>query len=257
MTAVPYQDVAPAAGTEGSLPLLARNRQGRLLHGYLHKTSNSLCGIKGYASLIATCGGQTPETMSWAERILAEVELLERVYQSVQDIAFPRGGTPTGAGEITAVVTRSIREARRRFANLSVHGDGGGCGMLLLPEKDLELALAEVLANSAESYGRNAFSRPVQVRLNVLPGRGNRRVLVVADDGPGMIPELLSEAAAPFVTTKAGHLGIGLARVDTIMDMYGLAWSVTSQVARGTCVAMEVAQVPAEDEKSLTVERRS
>ncbi len=50
-------------------------------------------------------------------------------------------------------------------------------------------------------------------------------------------------AANPFVTTKEGHHGVGLTRVDTLMEMYGLDWKLESEAGRGTSIRLEVAQV--------------
>jgi signal transduction histidine kinase len=219
-----------------------RDRQGRLLHGYMHKTSNSLCGIKGYASLIAKACVSDGHEGRWARKIIAEVEQLEAIYRSVQDMAFP-DPAPGRGGDLATVLHRCAQRATARHPNLSCVPPRGLRADLLLPEHDLELVLDELLANCAEGDGARAPG-PVGVRLIVRPdGTGGRRlVLGVADDGPGL-PAALSAANAvdPFVSTKDGHLGIGLARVDTIAEMYGLAWSLTSIPARGTVVSLEVA----------------
>ena len=49
----------------------------RLLVGYLHKTSNTLCGIKGYASLIAGRESDGEQAGQWARKIIFEVERME------------------------------------------------------------------------------------------------------------------------------------------------------------------------------------
>jgi signal transduction histidine kinase len=231
--------LAPDAPADGSLAAPLRSPQGRLLHGYLHKTSNSLCGIKGYASLIAASLTRDPEAARWARRILAEVERLEEVYRSVQDMAFPCGHPPSGRGELPAVVARAVGRARQDHPQLVVVWREDMRARLLLPEHDLEVALTELLRNSAESRAPAGAAR-VRVRLTCGPAGKDRLALTVADDGPGMEPSLLSRAAHPFVTTKEGHLGIGLARVDTIMDLYGLGWSLDSRPAGGTRVVLEV-----------------
>jgi signal transduction histidine kinase len=65
---------------------------------------------------------------------------------------------------------------------------------------------------------------------------------MIRDDGPGMPRELLTQVVDPFVTTRRGRLGIGLARVDTIMDMHGLGWGLRSVPGLGTTVTLEVAR---------------
>jgi signal transduction histidine kinase len=216
-----------------------RNRQGRLLHGYLHKTSNSLCGIKGYASLIASGPARDAQASRWARRILAEVERLEMVYRSVQEMAFPPDRRAGVRGELGAVVARAVAEVRRQHDHLVVAWREDVSANLLLPEHDLEVALVEILRNSAESRPAGGSAR-VRVRLTCGCGRDGRLILQAADDGPGMSRELVARAADPFVTTKEGHLGIGLARVDTIMDLNGLGWSLQGRPGEGTQVVLEV-----------------
>jgi nitrogen fixation/metabolism regulation signal transduction histidine kinase len=225
-----------------------RDRQQRLLHGYLHKTSNSLCGIKGYASLIAAGCDPDIKTVLWARRILAEVEHLERVYRSVEDMAFPQR-QQLACGDLAPVVREVVQQAQHLHPHLRVEMRCQLNGHLLLPAHDLQLALKELLTNSAEALSADAECLQVRIRLETLPCSGGRIALALGDDGCGLSPELLAEAAHPFVTTKPGHLGIGLARVDTIMDMYGLGWSIQSQEGQWTSVLLEVAvtDVPAGD----------
>lgn len=211
------------------------DRQGRLMRGYLHKTSNNLCGIKGYASLIAA-GGADRQVAKWAHQILAEVELMERIYRSVQDIAFAPPAVPPN-GDLATVVTAAVAAARLRCATLTVRVLGNAAAPLLLPARDLQLTLEELLTNAAEASPAGA-----RVTITTLAGRRDRLQLQVADDGPGLPPAILAAAADPFVTTKPGRLGIGLARVDTLMDMYSLPWSLANRPGGGAVVVLEVAR---------------
>ncbi|HOX26447.1 MAG TPA: sensor histidine kinase [Candidatus Krumholzibacteria bacterium] len=214
-----------------------RDQRGRLLRGYLHKSSNSLCGIKGYASLIAGGPGATSRATAWARKIVAEVEQLEDMYRSVRDMAFPVPAPNLGAHDLATVVADAVDSAAARHANLRAGPFPLVAGDLLLPAGDLHQILAEILDNSAES--RQAL---VEVTLTVCAGDAGRLALAIADDGPGMPRELLAQAIDPFVTTRPGHLGIGLARVDTIMDMHGLGWGLRSVPDHGTTVTVEVAR---------------
>ncbi len=211
-------------------------RPGRLMRGYLHKTSNNLCGIKGYASLIVA-GADEQRTTTWARRILAEVAQMEAVQRSVQDLAFPR---PSSApdGTLDAAVGASVAEARRVHPRLVAKVCLGATGALLLPARDLQLVLGELLANAAEA------AASARVAITTVAPRDGRVALLLADSGPGLPREILPEAAEPFVTTKAGHLGIGLARVDTIMQMHGLAWSLANADEGGAVACLEVASAP-------------
>lgn len=65
---------------------------------------------------------------------------------------------------------------------------------------------------------------------------GKDSVLVtVSDNGPGIPAKEISEVFKPFVTTKTGGLGMGLAICKSILDAHGGTISVESNVPRGCC----------------------
>lgn len=64
---------------------------------------------------------------------------------------------------------------------------------------------------------------PVERRsidISIIPMGGEVR-LEVRDQGPGVPPELIEEIFHPFVTTKEGHAGLGLATVQSSMKHFG------------------------------------
>lgn len=229
--------VREAVAEAPSMVRARRDRRSRLLRSYLHKSSNSLCGIKGYASLIAGGPEAGSRNSAWARKIIAEVERLEDIYQSVRDMAFPVPAPAVGCARLSPVLADALDTAAARHANLRIAAPEGADGQILLPAGDLLQVLAAVLDNAAESR-----PGPVAVTVTVRCEDTGGTLVSVADDGPGMPPSLLAQAIDPFVTTRDGHLGIGLARVDTIMDMHGLGWGLHSVPEVGTVVTLEVAQ---------------
>lgn len=219
---------APAAGAE------------RLLRSYLHKTSNSLCGIKGYASLIATPDQDKAKAEGWARKIIREVERMEAIYRSVHDLTAPRGNPDRGA-DLPALLDDVFRVCERRCPGLQVLSGRVPRAELLLPKGDLCLVLTELLLNAVEGVDGAARAARVEVTATVEPTA--RLALRLRDDGPGIDAALLPQACDPFVTTKDGHLGVGLTRVQTLLDMYGLAWTVSSAPGGGTAVTLEVAEI--------------
>jgi len=207
----------------------------KLLRGYLHKTSNSLCGIKGYASLIVATDSSEEGASRWARKILTEIERMEEIFRSVGDLT--HGTTPFRSGcDLQGVLDRAISIVSSNNSGLQVQTSNLPAGQLLLPEADLQLVLNEILQNSADASSSAFVKISAQVEIT------GRVVLCLADDGPGMTPELLKQATDPFVTTRDDHHGVGLTRVETILDMHGLAWSLTSNPATGTTVTLEVAE---------------
>ena len=211
--------------------------QRRLLRGYLHKTSNGLCGIKGYASLIAGGDTEADGAVRWAKKIIHEVERMEEIFRSVGDLS-DHAAPAADASDLRMTVAKAIARGRRRHDALRVEIGYLPEGEMLLPAADLGMILDELLDNCAQAG--SADHPEVLVRICGMIGRGDRIALIIEDDGTGIEPALLPQAAHAFVTTREGHLGIGLARIETLLDMYGLSWELTSEPGTGTTFTCEV-----------------
>ena len=70
--------------------------------------------------------------------------------------------------------------------------------------------------------------------------RGGRAGITVAihDTGPGMPDDVRKRATDPFFTTKPSGTGLGLAIVARIVDAHGGEMDITSEVGKGTTVAV-------------------
>ncbi len=217
----------------------SRRPERRLLVGYLHKTSNTLCGIKGYASLIADREMPDGQAGQWARKIIREVERMEEIFRSVGDLTRGRQNPDTGI-DLPRHVTETSRALASHLGNMNLVVRDLPQGELRLPAADLALILGEVLKNCAESAGADLTK--VNVDMTGVSLEGGRIFLEISDDGCGMNRELTEQASAPFITTKDNHHGVGLTRVDTLMEMYGLEWGLDSEEGRGTRVFLEVAE---------------
>jgi signal transduction histidine kinase len=188
----------------------------RLLVGYLHKTSNTLCGIKGYASLIANRESAGGEAVQWARKIIREVERMEDIFRSVGDLTRGPRHPDTGV-YLPRFVAEAASACAEEYGGLDLVLGTIPAGELKLPVADLALMLKEILKNSIESADPDTPWVEVEISGMILPG--GRVFLEIRDNGRGMDPELTAQAPSPFITTKEDHHGVGLTRVDTLMDM--------------------------------------
>lgn len=221
-----------------------KSTQNRLLRGYLHKTSNSLCGIKGYASLIAEDNVRTRSAIHWARKIISEVERMEEIFRSVGDLTGTRK-IPGLEANLGTVVDEVARQCERALPNLDIFTGSIPSGHILLPAVDLALILQEILKNSSESVGDQTIRVRVEITGEVLPT--GRIALTIRDYGPGISQSLLRQVTDPFLTTKPGQMGIGLARVETLVEMYELAWALRSTPGTGTAITFETAVLKDQD----------
>lgn len=83
---------------------------------------------------------------------------------------------------------------------------GGAAARVLGCEEAVRAALFSVARNAYEAMPRGGC---LSVRL--ARDEGGTCVLSFSDTGPGLAPEALADPFAPFNSSKAGHLGLGLA----------------------------------------------
>ena len=63
---------------------------------------------------------------------------------------------------------------------------------------------------------------------------------VVADEGPGMTPDVLANVGKAFYTTRAEGTGLGIGQVQRLLGIAGGTFAIESAVGRGTTVTFTV-----------------
>lgn len=99
----------------------------------------------------------------------------------------------------------------------------------------IEQVLINLLKNALEASSMNPLP---EVQINAFRENG-APVITVADNGSGILPEVLDKVFVPFFTTKPGGSGIGLSVCRQIMNRHGGSISVTSEVEKGTTFTMQ------------------
>jgi CheY-like chemotaxis protein len=77
----------------------------------------------------------------------------------------------------------------------------------------------------------------------------------VADDGPGMPPDLERRAVEPFFTTKAQGTGLGLAMVYACAHRYGGRLDIDTRPGRGTVVRLSFPTADVVETKAAAANR--
>lgn len=108
---------------------------------------------------------------------------------------------------------------------LQVRGDAGGVAQILL----------DVLCNALEATAGQA-----ERRIVMRAWREDQAVhLSVVDNGPGMTPEVLSQAGVDFFSTKASGVGVGLRMARSIAKHHGARLSVGNAPEGGACIQVQ------------------
>ena len=94
----------------------------------------------------------------------------------------------------------------------------------------LQQVFVNLIHNACDALGRTDGERRVTVRARAAP----RRVTIeVEDNGPGFAPEVENRLFEPYVTTKSGGMGLGLAICRTIVESHGGSLEAAPAEGRG------------------------
>jgi signal transduction histidine kinase len=99
-------------------------------------------------------------------------------------------------------------------------------------------ALANVLQNAVEAYGRDAREVAIEVRGRTLLA-GSQVELAIEDRGAGMSEELMRELFVPFGSQKPGGTGVGMIVVRKMVEeVHGGVLRLESAPGEGTVVTI-------------------
>ena len=166
---------------------------------------------------------QTQKTELWKSdpRMESFFQLIERELASAEDLLSNRDAL---GSQRQRVRVRLSEGAERALARVRTPGSvrvERSCheqdGVEVYPD-DLSLITRCLVENAVEAMPEGGV-----LRLGTLRGEGNTAILEVADTGPGVSLEQRAKVFEPFMSTKPGHVGLGLCIVQRLALRNG-AW---------------------------------
>ena len=194
-----------------------------------HRLRNFASGIKSTVSFLSKelAGRLEPSEMEYFPLILNECEglseLTARFNLLFDDV--PPGGEMLVGDVVKSLATR----LHDRFPTSALRMDvSDAVSALTLPrEQYVALPLLEVLVNAAEA----APAKEIVLSGGVEHGE---LVFRVADQGPGLAKDVTEDMLfQPFVTSKARHLGMGLAIAARLVGWAGGKMTVVRRAEGG------------------------
>jgi signal transduction histidine kinase len=191
---------------------------GEMAAGVAHELRNSLATLRGYLTLVE----RRPDEESIAD-FLAEIrhesDHLQRVLEDF--LAFARPGTARlQTFSMPALARRAAADPALAGVAFEVRAGAGEYGPAEMrgDPQLIERALRNVLHNAAQAEREAGRHGPVAVAIDDLPAGVE---VTVADRGAGIPPELRDRLFHPFVTGRAGGVGLGLALAHRIVTLHG------------------------------------
>ena len=185
--------------------------------GIAHELRNPLNAVKGFAALLERELGGAPgdsadRSRRWASKIVAGAAEADAIIESLLAFASPER-VEQETIEPGALLRDALAAALPEDSpiEVSVH-----CDAAPFPGDRIKLrqALRNLIANAAQVQPEGGA---IRLAAQAVP-EGVR--LAVADDGPGIAPELRSRVLDPFFTTRPEGTGLGLALVATIARLH-------------------------------------
>lgn len=183
-----------------------------------HEVRNPLGGIRGFAELTRRAATDPAKVDEYAAEILREVAAIDALVADFLTFARP------APARLEPVEFAPLAERARFGLEEEMARRGISFGTEFAPDL-IVTADAEQLRRVLHNLLRNALDAlPDGGRITLHAGRDETSHLariVVADDGPGIAPEIRAHLFEPFVTGKASGTGLGLAIVARHVEAHG------------------------------------
>ncbi|MFZ5746537.1 MAG: PAS domain-containing sensor histidine kinase [Pseudomonadota bacterium] len=90
--------------------------------------------------------------------------------------------------------------------------------LVLVDKVQIQQVILNLIRNAVDAM---AESQRRELTVTVAPEQGAMALVVVADTGPGIRPDITDQLFQPFVTTKRTGMGVGLSICRTIVEAHG------------------------------------
>lgn len=203
----------------------------------VHEANNPLNVIKNYLYILASKLDKEHEAQEQIDIIKEEIDRVSDILTRMPDVASERDADAQGV-DINATVKHLVEIFR---ASLLAKGEIG-CEVQLderIPaifsnRNSIKQVITNLLKNAVEALDAQGTIRvETHDRVNF---NGEQYVqIVIADNGPGIPDEILSNIFSPVDSTKGqGHSGLGLAIVKNLVNELNGFISVLSDASDGT-----------------------
>jgi signal transduction histidine kinase len=202
----------------------------RLTGGVAHEIKNPLNAMALHLEVLRNRLAQNGDEYSEIDVIDREISRLDRVVKTFLDFTRPvdLAMTSLDLAEIARQVASLVKpEAERR--RIVVKFEAAAERIPIRGDEDLlKQALLNVVNNGIEAIGEGG-TLAVRVQID-----GGEAALTVADNGPGIPPEVRDKIFNLYFTTKTGGSGIGLAMTFRVVQLHNASMDFETTPGEGT-----------------------
>ncbi|MDT8420174.1 MAG: ATP-binding protein [Desulfuromonadales bacterium] len=210
---------------------------GKLAFGIAHEINNPLGNVSINAELLKSDLQGTEQFPLYEKRLIAIERNLDRASKIAKELLYFSTSKETDfqSTDINEILKSTIEllGSRRNDYDISFRLMAAGT-ISAIPWK-LEEVFLNVILNAMDAM-------PEGGRIDIASERrGDRALVRIIDDGPGISSDVLPNVLDPFFTTKAvgKGTGLGLSICFGIMEMHGGSIELSSPVGAGTVVELD------------------
>ena len=134
-----------------------------------------------------------------------------------------------------------LRDLKNLFPDIFIHILPPSTEIYMQADRvQIEQVLINLVRNAREACNAVEWDECIgpRIEVSVFHHPEWRVAISVADNGEGILPEVLDKIFVPFFTTKEGGSGIGLSLCRQIMHLHGGSITATSTPGNGTCFTL-------------------
>ncbi|MCH8847995.1 MAG: PAS domain S-box protein, partial [Chloroflexi bacterium] len=200
---------------------------GQLAAGVAHEINNPLNSVMGFTQLVLGEESLSAQARSDLETVYAESQRASKIVQNL--LSFARKREPERRPvDVRAVVERACHlkeyDLRKHAIELRTHFSKS-LPLILGDEQQLTVVMLNLLTNAEQAIA--SAGRPGAITVTCGASDGLVEI-TLANDGPGIPPEVLGRIFEPFFTTKevGGGTGLGLSMCQgTVREHDGDLWA--------------------------------
>ena len=190
-----------------------------VLPNITHEINNALQVIGGLGEIIATRPGISDDVAQKLQRIHGQAVRCSGLLRELLNYARRDEASPTT--DVPRSIDRALNLRRYHLARarVTVHVDPttDGPAAARLDSQYFEQILVNLVLNAEQSIA----GRPEPVVWIAYGRQGDTLVLTVRDNGPGIDPLREEEYFQPYMTTRAGAIGLGLTAARALVQTVG------------------------------------
>lgn len=226
---------------------------GQLSAGVAHELNTPLGSVLGYARLLLKDKTLSPTQKEQASIIVEQAKKSSSIIQGLLRFARQsnRAQKTLGSCQLNDIIreTRPLLETELSKRKIELTTDLDTLPPIMADPQDLEQVVLNLSMNAIQAIGSKG-----RIDINTKQS-GNRILLSIADNGPGIPEAIRSRIFDPFYTTKpvGEGTGLGLSICSGIIGDLGGTIDIDSQLGKGTTIRVSFPLATTEKEKNQRI----